>query len=324
MRKYFLLIIAFVVFSCDKKSKVEKAVEEIPVEMKVVRFEQAFFESKPEDLATVKAEYPEFFPEGTPDEVWLEKLQHPQWRELYAEVERKYKNFSGKQTEIEELFKHIKYYFPTIKVPKIYTVIGEMDYNSKVIYANDKLLIALELYLGGKHKFYSDFPEYISQNFEERQMLPDVVTSFANGVVPAPLVNDKTLLAQMIYYGKELYLKDILLSEDYTDAEKIGYTPQQITWSKENEYFIWMNFIENQYLFNTSPKLLSQFINLAPFSKFYLEIDNESPGRIGQWIGWQIVRSYMENNPKTTVQQLLKMDAKVIFEASKYKPSKNE
>lgn len=324
MRKCFLLLIAFVVFSCDKKSKVEKAVEEIPVEMKVVRFEQAFFDSKPEDLASVKAEYPEFFPEGTPDAVWLEKLQHPQWRELYAEVERKYKNFSGKQTEIEELFKHIKYYFPTIKEPKIYTVIGEMDYNSKVIYANDKLLIALELYLGGKHKFYSDFPEYISQNFEDRQMLPDVVTSFANGVVPTPLVNDKTLLAQMIYYGKELYLKDILLSEDYTDAEKIGYTPQQITWSKENEYFIWMNFIENQYLFSTSPKLLSQFINLAPFSKFYLEIDNESPGRIGQWVGWQIVRSYMENNPKTTVQQLLKMDAKVIFEASKYKPSKNE
>lgn len=324
MRKCFLLLIAFVVFSCDKKSKVEKAVEEIPVEMKVVRFEQAFFDSKPEDLASVKAEYPEFFPEGTPDAVWLEKLQHPQWRELYAEVERKYKNFSGKQTEIEELFKHIKYYFPTIKEPKIYTVIGEMDYNSKVIYANDKLLIALELYLGGKHKFYSDFPEYISQNFEERQMLPDIVTSFANGVVPAPLVNDKTLLAQMIYYGKELYLKDILLSESYTDAEKIGYTPEQITWSKENEYFIWMNFIENQYLFNTSPKLLSQFINLAPFSKFYLEIDNESPGRIGQWVGWQIVRSYMENNPKTTVQQLLKMDAKIIFEASKYKPSKNE
>lgn len=324
MRKCFLLLIAFVVFSCDKKSKVEKAVEEIPVEMKVVRFEQAFFDSKPEDLASVKAEYPEFFPEGTPDAVWLEKLQHPQWRELYAEVERKYKNFSGKQTEIEELFKHIKYYFPTIKEPKIYTVIGEMDYNSKVIYANDKLLIALELYLGGKHKFYSDFPEYISQNFEERQMLPDIVTSFANGVVPAPLVNDKTLLAQMIYYGKELYLKDILLSESYTDAEKIGYTPEQITWSKENEYFIWMNFIENQYLFSTSPKLLSQFINLAPFSKFYLEIDNESPGRIGQWVGWQIVRSYMENNPKTTVQQLLKMDAKIIFEASKYKPSKNE
>jgi gliding motility-associated lipoprotein GldB len=323
MKKYILLFLSIIlIYSCDKKSKVEKAVEEIPVDMKVIRFEQAFFDTKPEDLANVKAEYPEFFPEGTPDEVWIEKMQHPQWRELYKEVENKYKNFGSKQTEIEALFKHIKYYFPTIKEPKIYTVIGEMDYNSKVIYANDKLLIALELYLGSKHKFYSDFPEYITQNFEERQMMPDIVTSFANGIIPAP--TDKTLLSQMIYYGKELYLKDKLLTEDYTDAEKIGYTPQHIAWSQENEYFIWMNFIENKYLYSSNSKLPNQFINKAPFSKFYLEIDNESPGRIGQWIGWQIVRSYMENNPKTTIQQLLKMDAKAIFEASKYKPKKNE
>jgi uncharacterized protein YjaZ len=61
---------------------------------------------------------------------------------------------------------------------------------------------------------------------------------------------------------------------------------------------------------------------LAPFSKFYLEIDNESPGRVGQWIGWQIVRSFMENNPQVTVQELLLMDAKQIFEKSKYKPKK--
>jgi len=319
---FFLLLFVVLLNSCNNKSKIESAVEEIPDQMKVVRFEQAFFDAKPQDLDNLKAEYPEFFPSGVPDQVWLDKMNHPQWRELYKEVENKYKNFSSKQTEIEALFKHIKYYFPTIKEPKIYTVIGEMDYNNKVIYANDKLLISLELYLGGKHKFYSDFPDYIAQNFEEKQMLPDAVTSFASGILPTP--TDKTLLAQMIYYGKELYLKDILLSDVYTDAEKIGYTPEHITWSKENEYFIWMNFIENQYLFSTNSKLPSQFITLAPFSKFYLEIDNQSPGRIGQWIGWQIVRSFMEHNPKTSVQQLLKMDAKAIFEASKYKPSKNE
>jgi hypothetical protein len=197
-----------------------------------------------------------------------------------------------------------------------------MDYNSKVIYANDKLLIALELYLGSDHKFYTDFPAYITQNFSERQMMPDVVTSFANGIIPLP--SDKTLLSQMIYYGKELYLKDKLLTEDYTDAEKIGYTPQHIAWSEENEYFIWMNFIENKYLYSSNSKLPNQFINPAPFSKFYLEIDNESPGRIGQWIGWQIVRYYMNSNPNITLQQLLKTDAKLIFEASKYKPNKNE
>jgi uncharacterized protein YjaZ len=62
---------------------------------------------------------------------------------------------------------------------------------------------------------------------------------------------------------------------------------------------------------------------MAPFSKFYLEIDNESPGRVGQWIGWQIVRSFMENN-KVSMQEMIKMDAKELFEKSKYKPKKTD
>jgi len=322
MKKYFYLAtIGLLLFSCDNKSKVEKAVEEIPVEMKVVRFEQAFFDAKPENLADVKAEYPDFFPEGTPDAVWIDKMQHPQWRELYQEVEKKYKNFGTQQSEIEDLFKHIKYYFPTIKTPTIYTVISEMDNNSKAIYANDKLVIALELYLGKDHKFYGEFPAYLRQNFEQRQMLPDIVSSFAFGVLPNP--KDKDLLSMMISSGKELYLKDILLPE-YSDAERIGYSEDQIKWSKENESYIWEYFVNDKLLYSTDSKLANRFINVAPFSKFYLEIDNESPGRIGQWVGWQIVRSFIENNPKVTIQDLIKMNEKDIFELSKYKPKKNE
>jgi gliding motility-associated lipoprotein GldB len=322
MKRYiYITLIGVLFFSCDKKSKVEKAVEEIPVEMKVVRFEQAFFDAKPENLADVKAEYPDFFPEGTPDAVWIDKMQHPQWRELYQEVEEKYKNFGTQQSEIEDLFKHIKYYFPTIKTPTIYTVISEMDNNSKAIYANDKLVIALELYLGKDHKFYGEFPAYLSQNFEQRQMLPDIVSSFAFGVLPNP--KDKDLLSMMISSGKELYLKDILLPE-YSDAERIGYSEDQIKWSKDNESYIWEYFVNDKLLYSTDSKLANRFINVAPFSKFYLEIDNESPGRIGQWVGWQIVRSFMENNPKVTIQDLIKMNEKDIFELSKYKPKKNE
>jgi uncharacterized protein YjaZ len=117
-------------------------------------------------------------------------------------------------------------------------------------------------------------------------------------------------------------MKDIMLP-NYTDAEKMGYTPEQITWSQENESYIWRYFIEEDLLFSTDTKLENRFVNMAPFSKFYLEIDNESPGRIGQWIGWQIVRSFMENN-EVSLQEMLKMDAKQIFERSKYKPKKNE
>jgi gliding motility-associated lipoprotein GldB len=321
MKKYILIITALLLISCDKKSKVEKAVEDIPMEMKVIRFDQKFFETPPQDLPLLKTQYPFFFDPATPDQVWLDKMQNKDWKELYAEVQKKYKDFNPEKEDIENLFRHIKYYFPQVKTPQIYTVISEMDQNSKAIYANDKLLIALELYLGKDHKFYAEFPAYLKQNFEQRQILPDVVQSFADGIIVPP--RDNSFMAQMIYSGKALYLKDVLIP-DYTDAERIGYTEDQIKWSQENESYIWRKFIEDKILFSSDGKLASRYLNLAPFSKFYLEIDNESPGRIGQWIGWQIVRSFVENNPEVKLQDMLKMDGKELFEKSKYKPKKNE
>ncbi|MCA6423009.1 MAG: gliding motility lipoprotein GldB [Flavobacterium sp.] len=318
MVKYFLgILLSLFLFSCNQKSKVEKAIEEIPVEIKVDRFDKAFFESKSNDLASLKAEYPFFFPEGVDDKVWIDKMQNKDWRALYNEVQKKYPNFDKQATAIEELFKHLKYYFPKTITPKVYTVIAEMDYKNKAIYANDKLIIALEMYLGKEVKFYTD-AEYLKQNFEERQMMPDIVSSFSFRKIPPP--TDKTLLSNMIYYGKELYLKDVLLP-DYTDAEKIGYQPEQIIWCQENESYIWRFFIDENLLFDSDSKLDNRFINLAPFSKFYLEIDNESPGRVGQWVGWQIVRSFMKNN-EVSLQDMLKMNANELFEKSKYKPKK--
>ena len=86
---------------------------------------------------------------------------------------------------------------------------------------------------------------------------------------------------------------------------------------------MWSNLVENKLLFDSNPKNELRFIKPAPFTKFYLEIDNESPGRVGQWIGWQIVRSFMQNN-KVSMQEMIKMDTKELFEKSKYKPKKTD
>nr|WP_315150638.1 gliding motility lipoprotein GldB [uncultured Flavobacterium sp.] len=317
--KFFLLPVVFclLLVSCDQKSKVEKAIEETPVDVKVERFDKQFFETPPKDLAKLKKQYPYFFSPNIHDTVWTNKMTAPIWREVYAEVEKKYPSSNEIQNSVETLVQHMKYYFPKTKTPKVITLISDMDYNNKAIYADSLIIISLELYLGKDHKFYT-FPKYLKQNFEERQMMPDIVKSFSSGKIAPP--TDKNLLSQMIYFGKELYLKDILLPE-YSDAEKMGYTPEQIVWCQENESYIWRYFIEKEMLYSDEQKLASRFIDPSPFSKFYLEIDNDSPGQVGSWIGWQIVRSFMENND-TKLDQMLKMDAKEIFEQSKYKPKK--
>ena len=318
MKKLLSLFSLLVVLSsCDKKNKIEKEVEEIPVTINVERFDKIFYESPVENLQNVKNKYPYFFPSQTPDSVWVNKIKNPLYRELYSEVQKKYSNFEKVNSDLEALFQHIKYYFPNTKTPKVVTLISEMDYQNKAIYTDSLVLISLDLYLGKNHKFY-EFPEYLKQNFEQNQIMPDIVTSFS--VTKIPFGNNRSLLSQMVYVGKQLYLKDVLLPET-SDAEKMGYTPEQITWCQENESYMWRYFMENQLLYSTDSKLSTRFINTAPFSKFYLEIDNESPGRVGTWVGWQIVRSFMNNND-VNLQQLLQMDPIEIFQNSKYKPKK--
>jgi len=314
----FLTFTLFLIVSCDKKTKIQEQVEAVEVNLKVVRFDKIFYETPVEDFQAMRTKFSSFFPVQFPDSVFTNKMTDPLYRELYSEVQNKYADFSPVQSEIEDVFRYIKYYFPEKKTPsKVTTVISEMDYESKVIYNDTILLISLDLYLGKDHKFY-EFPNYFKQTFERSQIMPDIVSDFSTQVIQPPL--DKTLLAQMIYFGKEMYLKDMLLP-NYSDFDKMGYTKEQNEWSIANENEIWRYFVDQGLLYDTNSDLVHRFIAPAPFSKFYLEIDNESPGRIGVWIGWQIVRSFMNNND-VSVQQLMTLDAREVFERSKYKPKK--
>jgi gliding motility-associated lipoprotein GldB len=318
MKKYLLIALLIFFISCDKKSIVEKEVEEIPLSLTIERFDKVFYETPISDFQQMRKKYVAFFPTQYPDSIFINKIKNPLYRELYDEVQKEYANFQPVQTEIEDVFRHIKYYFPTQKLPqKITTVISEMDYQNKVIYTDSLLIISLDLYLGKEHKFY-EFPDYFRQTFERSQIMPDIVTDFSTRVIAQPI--DKSFLAQMIYFGKEQYLKDLLLP-NVEDFDKMGYSKEQQIWCEENENEIWRYFIEDNLLYDSDSKLIQRFIAPAPFSKFYLEIDNESPGRTGVWIGWQIVRSFMKNN-EVSLADLMAMDAKEIFTRSKYKPKK--
>ena len=141
--KIYLFSIAFCFFflSCDKKNTIEKAVAEIPLEVKIERFDKIFFETPPQDLEKVKKEFPYFFPAGNDNSIWLNKMQDPLWRELYTEVQKKYANIELVKSELTSLFKHIKYYFPKTKTPKVITIISEMDYSNKAIYTDSLVII---------------------------------------------------------------------------------------------------------------------------------------------------------------------------------------
>ena len=321
MKKYILFLsVSIFIISCSEKNKDKNKdkIQEIPVEIMVDRFDQAFFETPIQNLPKLKSKYPAFFPADVPDSVWTNKMQNPQWKELYNEVQKKYPDFNTQKAEIEDLFRHIKYYYPKTQTPKVITLIYDMDVEYKTVYADSLVLISLEMYLGKNHKFY-EFPEYQKQTFEPSQILPDIVQNFSFNKIKPP--TQKDLLSLMIYAGKQLYFKDALLPE-YSDEDKIGYTKTQLEWAIAHQADTWRFFIDQNLLYNTDSKLSQRFIAPAPFTKFGLVSDSETPGKMGAWLGWQIVRTFMDNNKDVPLQKMLVMDLTEIFQKSNYKPKK--
>ncbi len=312
------VFLLFYVLGCNTTDKIEDEISKINLTVEVSRFDREFAESKVTNLPHLKKKYPYLFPKQYPDSIWEAKLKDSIQIELFEEVGKTFPVFDAEAQDLKRLFQHIKYYFPEFKVPRVITLTSEVDYNNRVILADTLLLIGLDNYLGPEHKFYVDIQNYIAADLDKKYIVSDVAEDFATTVVPR--LNDRTFLSSIIYFGKILYLKDRLMPSS-SDEIKIGYSQDQLNWAIANEEPIWRNFIEKEYLFSTDRDLTLRFVEPAPFSKFGLIFDNESPGRLGQYIGWQIVKAFMSNND-ITLQQLLNLNAEDIFKKSRFKPRK--
>lgn len=317
-KTFYLFVCSLLLIACKKESAIDSEITNIPVDVKIERFDQEFMNSTPENFAALKQKYPYLLSPNIPDSVWFNKKKNPLFKELYQETQTKFSDLLPLKEDLKLLFQHIKYYYPNENPGKVITLLSEVDIESRTIYTDSLSLISLDTYLGKDHKFYVDFDSYILPDFEPSRIPVDLAENFAVQKIVVP--QDRTFLSQMVYWGKIMYMKELLLPKT-SDALKIGYTEDQLKWAETNETQVWKFFVESKYLFDNDVKLIARFIQRAPFSKFYLELDHESPGSIGVYIGWQIVRSYMKNN-NVTLQEMVLKDAKTIFDQSKYKPKK--
>ena len=244
MHKYFSLFLLFLlVISCKNESKLNVDVSNIPVDFKVNRFDIDFYNSPESSLTPIKQKYPNLFPANVPDSVWLNKRTNKDEQELFAEVQKLYSNINDLKAELTSLFKHITYYYPKFKSPNVTTVLSNVDYDFRVIYTKVMLLISLDVYLGANHPFYTDFPNYIKQNYHKKHIVVDVANAIIDKQMPPN--SERVFINKMIYEGKRMYLLDAYLPT-VSDSEKIGYKPEKLNWTQANESQIWKYFIEKE------------------------------------------------------------------------------
>ncbi len=297
----------------ENKQNVKKA---IPVVIELERFDQKYFEATAATFPNLKAKYPYLFPGEATDSLWLSKKNDSLSQVLYREVQDIFGDFKEEHNEIENLFGQVKSYYPNFKEPKLITLISNLDLENQVIYADSLLIVSLDTYLGKDKKYYTNYPDYLRKNFDKEHVIKDVAMAVAyETTVHIPY---RIFLERIIAAGKLKYaMKQFLPTKSVGTI--LDYSQEDMDWVETNEESVWKYFIEKEYFYSSDKDLQRRFLDPAPFSKFYRTTDAASPGQIGIWLGYQIVKAYMENNV-VSLPELMATPPKEIFNKSKYKP----
>ena len=327
LRLSFFSLAILLLFSCEKKSEECKLDQEIldqNIDLKITRLEDEFFQAKTsEDFEFLIEKYPDFA-EGylgrslyaSPDSLISELLaihQDSAMNVLYDSVKVNFQDITDIETDLENAFKYIKHYFPEFQVPKVYTFLS--GFNSDLILTEDMIVIGLDYYLPPTHSFQPDLPRYMAERYDRPYIVPMIVTALSsqfNQINP----QDNTMLAEMIYYGKAYHFTKAIMPCT-SDQYIIGYTEEEIAECYANEEYIWAHFVENELLYETNPFDITKYIGEAPFTD---AISTKAPGRLGRWLGWNIVDDYQFNQDVTLPELMDNANAEEIFRQSGYRP----
>lgn len=245
-------------------------------------------------------------------------IHYPEIQELFKQTQEKFGNLDDLKKEFEVAFKHIKYHYPDFKAPKIITTFAALD--NELVVSDSLIIIPLESFIGPKAKYRPQHPNYMLKRYDKPYIVPTVVTLLSRKYNKID-INDRTLLADMVFYGKSFEFTRAVIP-NVADSLIVAYADSNLTKSWHNQGQVWAHFIDNKLLYETNDRVKDKYIGERPN---VTEIGSDCPGRIGQWLGWRIVSRYRTENPKITLEELMQnANAREIFEQSKYKGQTEE
>jgi hypothetical protein len=260
-----------------------------------------------------RTEYPD-------DSVFINELYarftNPHLDTLAMEVKRVFGDGSGLRKSFEEAFAHIQYYYPDFTPPKVKTLISGLD--TDLLVSDTLILVSLDFYLGAGAKYRPKTYDYLLRKYDPDDIVPSCLLMFGiSDQFNKTSLQDKTVLADMIAYGKSFYFAKHMMP-CLPDSTLIWYTPAEINGSRAHEDLIWARFIESKVLYETSYVVKKDYLGERPIT---VQVGEKCPGRIGQWVGWRIVSSYMKSHAEKTLPQLMATeDAQQLFKESRYRP----
>jgi len=327
-----VVICVFVFRHFYNKNPLDVNVSGIELDIKVERFDkelQKVFEGNSYDnVNSLSKKYKDFFEVYNYDVISIggpENLSYLTYLQTFLndysvveatkQVNKIYSDMSNIDSELTDGFKHLKYYYPEVNVPRIVSFIA--GFNHSIIVTENFIGIGLDKYLGSDCELYDmlDIPEYARAEMVKEQISVDVMCAYYESQYPFT-PKSENLVEYMIYNGRKLYFLDAMFP-GFDEARKNKYTQKQLDFCKEFERDMWTNIIEEKLLFVTDYLTIRKFVENAPFT---YQFGPDSPPRAINWLGWQIVKSYIKNNSVSIPELMDETDYQKILNLSGYDP----
>jgi hypothetical protein len=325
-----LIISLFLITSCDSEESID--VSQIDINQPFYRLEQELFskdlpmEEKYLNLSKKHGKFFELFCQnilktGSNPEQTISSLKNFAYdsdiKSINQLVQSKYTDLSQEQAQLLEAFKRYRVLFPQEHIPTITTYISGFNYS--LVVTDSVLGIGLDMFMEPSFEYYDmlRFPQYRKNRLSRKYLVKDAIKGWLQSEFEKN-EQDKTFLNEIVHQGKLMCILDQLLPQSEIHT-LFSYTPEQWKWCVNNETNMWTFFVSEKLFYSTSFTNYHKYINEGPFTTGF---DRESPDQTGYYIGWRIVDSYLKNNPKTSISELLKIeDPQVILSKSGYKPS---
>ncbi len=331
MRKILSILIFFSLFSCSENSSIKCFDVKESSSVQIVRFDKAVhsvIENSSLSDKELRDVYPVFYPIyiesilglGNVDSIdcvkkMMEYFSNPDFQSLYRDVESTFSNINEIQKDLKTAFHRLQIYLPQLKIPTFYVHVSGL--NQSVVVGEGFISLSLDKYLGENYPLYQNsFYSYERKSMQSSFILKDYLAAWYFSEYPLS-AHKPSLIDQMLYNGRLYYLYSLLLPKQ-SEYQLLGFTKDEFQWLEQHESYLWESLVNQQKLFDSDQVFISKWLGASSFS--YLTF-GEIPGKVGIWLGYRIIQSYVAMQREIILDDfLIEQDYNQILIKSKYHP----
>lgn len=240
-------------------------------------------------------------------------------RKVHQGIRVAFGDISNHQQAIHEAFRYLKFYFPEGKQPQ-HIVFYNSAFTNSVVSSDSEIGVGLERYLGKNHEVIVQLPEqfyfqYIKDRMDVRYLERDILTSWISANYIGEIDEQSTVAEQLIAWGKLIYLVEACLPNLHKSI-LLRYSEEEYEWAEKNEKDFWKFLVEENVLFKREHKFAQNIFQDGPFTPG-LPVEGKSSPRLGSYLGWKIVKNFMNKEKQISVQDLVNTDYKQILRTYK-------